>query len=85
MIQTSLNPETNIYGIYNFSNEGSCSWFDFAKKIFEYNNVTIDLQPIPTSSYPTPAQRPKYSILDKSKIKIIFGVEVKKWENSLKG
>ncbi|RTY99099.1 dTDP-4-dehydrorhamnose reductase [Flavobacterium sp. RSP49] len=85
MIQISLNPQSNTYGIYNFSNEGSCSWFDFAKKIFEYNDINIDLQPIPTSSYPTPAERPKYSVLEKSKIKIIFGVEVKNWVNSLKG
>ncbi|CAM4164460.1 dTDP-4-dehydrorhamnose reductase [Flavobacterium antarcticum] len=68
------------YGVYNFSNEGQCSWYDFAKKIFEINNINIDLQPIPTSNYPTPAKRPAYSVLDKSKIKRIFGVEVREWE-----
>ena len=72
------------FGIYNFSNEGQCSWYDFAKKIFEVNNISINLQPIPTSSYPTPAKRPAYSVLDKSKIKSVFGVEVKDWEVSLK-
>ena len=71
------------YGIYNFSNEGQCSWYDFAKKIFEINKIKIDLQPIPTASYPTPAQRPKYSVLDKSKIKNTFGVEIMSWEESL--
>jgi dTDP-4-dehydrorhamnose reductase len=71
------------FGIYNFSNEGECSWYEFAKKILEINNVNIDLQPIPTTSYPTPAQRPKYSVLDKSKIKIVFGIEIKSWEESL--
>ncbi len=74
----------NAFGIYNFSNEGRCSWYDFAQKIFEINNITINLQPIPTSAYPTPAKRPAYSVLDKSKMKIIFGIEIKDWEVSLK-
>jgi dTDP-4-dehydrorhamnose reductase len=74
---------TSNFGIYNFSNEGQCSWFDFAKEIFEINNITINLQPIPTSSYPTPAKRPAYSVLDKSKIKKVFGVEIKNWEEQI--
>jgi dTDP-4-dehydrorhamnose reductase len=78
-------PSTNNFGIYNFSNEGQCSWYDFAKKIFEINNININLQPIPTASYPTPAQRPSYSVLDKSKIKKVFGVEIVDWQESLKG
>jgi dTDP-4-dehydrorhamnose reductase len=72
------------FGIYNFSNEGECSWYEFAKKILEINNVNIDLQPIPTTSYPTPAQRPKYSVLDKSKIKTVFGIDIKSWDESLR-
>jgi len=72
------------YGIYNFSNEGQCSWFDFAKKIVELNNISIHLQSIPTTSFPTPAARPKYSVLDKSKIKSTFGITIKNWEESLK-
>ena len=72
------------YGIYNFSNEGQCSWYDFAAAIFRVNNVSINLQPIPTSAYPTPAKRPAYSVLDKSKIKEVFGIEIKSWEESLK-
>lgn len=71
------------YGIYNFSNEGQCSWYDFAKEIFRINNISINLQPIPTSAYPTPAKRPAYSVLDKTKIKAVFGVEIKDWEESL--
>ncbi|ESU24168.1 dTDP-4-dehydrorhamnose reductase [Flavobacterium enshiense DK69] len=70
-------------GIYNFSNEGQCSWFDFAKKIFEVNNIAIILNPISTSSYPTAAKRPKYSVLDKTKIKNTFGLNIKKWEEAL--
>ena len=71
------------YGIYNFSNEGECSWYDFAAEIFKVNNISIHLQPIPTTAYPTPAKRPAYSVLDKSKIKSLFGVEVKDWKESL--
>ena len=79
-----LKPTTDNYGVYNFSNEGQCSWYDFAKKIFEINHKNIDLKPIPTSSFPTPAKRPKYSVLDKTKIKSTFGLEIKNWEDSLK-
>ena len=83
-----LNPKSQIqtsdFGLYHFSNEGSCSWYDFAKKIFELNKVKIELNPIPTSAYPTPAIRPKYSVLDKSKIKKTFGIEIKSWEEALK-
>ena len=85
IIQTYyLQPPTHNFGIYNFSNEGQCSWYDFAKKIFEINKIEIDLQPIATSAYPTPAKRPSYSVLDKSKIKKVFGVEVKNWDESIK-
>jgi dTDP-4-dehydrorhamnose reductase len=76
-------PASN-YGIYNFSNLGQCSWYDFAKKIFEINSISIDLKPIPSSSFPTPAKRPKYSVLDKSKIIETFKIEIKQWEESLK-
>lgn len=78
-----IKSDKKTFGIYNFSNEGSCSWFDFAKKIFEINKVTIDLQPIPTTQFPTPAERPKFSVLDKTKIKTVFGIAIKTWEESL--
>lgn len=83
--QSALNSQltTHNFGIYNFSNEGQCSWYDFAKKIFEVNKISIDLQPIPTSSYPTPAKRPAYSVLDKTKIKKVFPIEIKSWEENL--
>jgi len=85
VIQTdNRQPTTDNSGIYNFSNEGQCSWYDFAKKIFEIHKIKINLLPIPTASYPTPAKRPIFSVLDKSKIKSVFGVEVKDWEASLK-
>jgi len=83
-LKSDLSNLTSLYGIYHFSNEGQCSWYDFAKKIFEVNNISINLQPIPTSAYPTPAERPTYSVLGKSKIKSVFGVEVRDWEESLR-
>lgn len=77
-------PANNNYGIYNFSNEGQCSWYDFAQKIFEVNNISINLQAISTTSFPTAAKRPAYSVLDKSKIKEVFTLEINDWKNSLK-
>ena len=77
------NSRKSHFGFYNFSNEGQCSWFDFAKKIFEINEVKIDLNPIPTTQFPTPAERPKYSVLDKTKIKTTFGIAIHSWEDSL--
>ena len=71
------------FGIYNFSNEGQCSWYDFANEIFRQNGVSIDLKPIRTSAYPTPAKRPAYSVLDKTKIKKVFAIEIKDWKESL--
>ena len=72
------------YGVYNFSNEGQCSWYDFAKKIFEISKININLKPIPTSSYPTPAKRPAYSVLNKNKIKEVFKIHVLAWDERLK-
>lgn len=79
-----IKSNNNSFGIYNFSNDGQCSWYDFAKKIFEINNISINLQAIPSTSFPTPAKRPAYSVLDKWKIKDVFGFEVNNWEESLK-
>ena len=86
---TTHNPQLTtqnsqpIFGIYNFSNEGQCSWYDFASAIFKKNNVSIDLKPIPSTQFPTPAKRPSFSVLDKSKIKNAFGIEIKNWQESL--
>ena len=79
-----IKSNNNSFGIYNFSNEGQCSWYDFAKKIFEINNISINLQAIPSTSFPTPAKRPAYSVLDKTKVKTTFDFEVMGWEESLK-
>ncbi|KQC30119.1 dTDP-4-dehydrorhamnose reductase [Flagellimonas eckloniae] len=71
------------YGVYNYSNEGVASWYDFAKAIFEGYNIDIDLKPILSEAYPTPAERPKFSVLDKTKIKNTFGLQIPHWKDSL--
>ena len=70
-------------GIYHYSNEGEISWYDFAVAIKEMKGLDCKINAIPTTQYPTPAKRPKYSLLDKSKIKSIFGIEVPNWKSSL--
>ena len=71
-------------GIYHFSNEGVCSWYDFTKAIHRLAGITTcNVKPLHTSEYPTKAKRPHYSVLDKSKIKHTYGVEVPYWMDSL--
>ena len=83
-IITSCQTESHeVFGIYNFSNEGVCSWYDFAAAIFHQKGIKIDLKPIPTSAYPTPAKRPAYSVLDKTKIKSTFDIKINDWQTSL--
>ncbi len=72
-------------GIYHYSNEGVCSWYDFAKMIAEYSSQTdCDIQPCHSDEFPSLVIRPSYSVLDKTKIKETFGVEVPYWTDSLK-
>ena len=71
-------------GIYNFSNEGIISWYDFAKGIKEITNSPCNVKPISTKEYPTPAKRPAYSVLDKTKIQQTFGIKLKNWKESLR-
>lgn len=70
-------------GIYNFSNEGIISWYEFAVAIKEIINSPCDVKPITTADYPTPAKRPAYSVLDKTKIQETFGIDLKDWKESL--
>lgn len=78
------NPEA-YQGIYHFSNEGVCSWYDFTKMIAEYSGRTAcDIQPCHSNEFPSPVVRPAYSVLDKTKIKETFGVVVPYWTDSLK-
>jgi dTDP-4-dehydrorhamnose reductase len=76
--------ESQEYGVYNFSNEGVCSWYDFATSIAEVFEKDIPISPIKTEQYPTPAKRPFYSVLDKSKYKNTTGKTVPYWRDSLK-
>lgn len=71
------------YGLYHFSNEGSCSWAQFATAIMACSGLKCRVNPITTDCYPTPAERPKYSILDKSKIKRDYNLTIPHWESSL--
>lgn len=74
-----------VPGIYHYSNEGVCSWYDFTKMIFVLGGINrCNLKPLHTDEYPTPAARPHYSVLDKSKIKQTYGVSVPYWMDSLK-
>lgn len=70
-------------GIYNYSNEGTCTWYDFAVAINEYLGHTCRVQPCRTEDFPSPAVRPAYSVLDKTKVKKAFDIEVPYWRDSL--
>ena len=72
-------------GIYHFSNEGVCSWFDFTKMIAEYaGNSKCDIQPCHSDEFPSPVKRPAFSVLDKTKVKKYYGINVPYWTDSLK-
>lgn len=71
------------YGVYHYSNEGVTSWYDFAKAIFDISETQVKVLPIRTSEYPTKAQRPAFSVMDKTKIKTTFNIEIPYWRDSL--
>lgn len=74
-----------LCGIYHYSNEGVCSWYDFTRMIAEYaGNTSCDIQPCHSSEFPSPVVRPSYSVLDKTKIKETFGLSIPYWTDSLK-
>ena len=70
-------------GIYNYSNEGVCSWYDFAREIIKESGLTCRVLPVLTKDYPQAAKRPVYSVLDKSKIKENYGLSIPHWKDSL--
>ncbi len=83
-IEASETPEP-FSGIYHFSNEGVCSWFDFTKMIAEYaGNTECDIQPCHSDEFPSPVTRPSFSVLDKTKIKETFVIKIPYWTDSLK-
>jgi dTDP-4-dehydrorhamnose reductase len=72
-----------IPGIYHFSNEGACSWYDFACEIIQQANINCIVKPVETSEYPTPTKRPAYSVLNKKKIKNNFSIDIPWWKDGL--
>jgi len=81
--ETETVPPYLLAGIWHYSNEGVTSWYDFAKAIFEIKNIPCAVQPIESKAYPTPAMRPHFSLMDKSKIRTAFGLEIPHWRESL--
>ena len=83
MILKIIQSQSKKYGIYHYSNEGVASWYDFAFNIFKLAEINCNLKPIRSQDYPTPAKRPAFSVLDKSKIKKTFQFEIPHWQDSL--
>lgn len=82
-IATAL--KTPVQGTYHYSNEGVCSWFDFAHMVAEYAGQNeCDIRPCHSDEFPSPVKRPNYSVLDKTKIKETFGIDIPYWTDSLK-
>ena len=78
-----LSHETFVPGIYHFSDEGVCSWYDFTKTIHRIAGIACDVHPIETKDYPARTPRPHYSVLNKAKIKSTYGIVIPHWEESL--
>lgn len=83
ILQYFLDNEKIIPGIFHYSNEGTCSWYDFAKEIMNLYQLDCKIEPILTKEYPTPAFRPPYSVLDKEKIKKTYKIKIPYWKESL--
>ena len=82
--KSAEDPSNFVKGIYHYSNEGVCSWYDFAVAVMELFNLKCYIKPLHTDEYPTPANRPAYSVLDKTKIKTTFDFRIPHWYTSLK-
>lgn len=81
----TLSDTVSNNNIFHYTNEGITTWYDFTLKIHELAGITTcRVNPVPTSEYPTAAKRPQYSVLDKTKIKTVFGIKIPAWEESLK-
>jgi dTDP-4-dehydrorhamnose reductase len=78
-----ITADSTAYGTYHYSNEGVASWYDFAKAIFDISETKVKVLPIRTSEYSSRAVRPAYSVMDKTKIKQTFGIEIPYWRDSL--
>ena len=78
-----ITSNSRSFGLYHYSNEGVASWYDFAKAIFEGSNLKIKTTPIKTEAYPTPAKRPVYSVMDKTKIKKTHNIKISHWREPI--
>jgi dTDP-4-dehydrorhamnose reductase len=83
ILEKTIQYKNKGVGVYHFTNEGVCSWYDFAIEIMELNNTKCNILPIPSSAYPTTAERPYYSIMEKSAIYKEFDYNIPYWKNSL--
>jgi dTDP-4-dehydrorhamnose reductase len=84
IIKSILNPEAYLPGIYHYANQGSCSWYEFTKEIFELAGINCEVRPVSTEKFPTKAKRPKYSVLNTTSIRSAFGIGIPNWRDSLK-
>lgn len=82
-IMKIVEQETKEYGLFHYSNEGSCSWAQFAERIMSYSGLKCKVKRITTDQYPTVAKRPAFSLLNKSKIRSVYAIDIPYWENSL--
>jgi dTDP-4-dehydrorhamnose reductase len=76
--------ETSGVNLFHYSNEGVASWYDFARTIMGLSEISCDIKPIRTKDYPLPAPRPCFSVLDKSKIKDVYNIQIPYWSDSVK-
>lgn len=83
LVHRQENPDAAIGGVYHYSNEGVISWYDFAVAIKELTGSSCEVSPITSDQYPTPAQRPAYSVFNKQKIRDTFGIKIPYWRDSL--
>ena len=74
---------TEYYGTYHCTNEGTCSWYEFAKRIIELAGIEAEVRPCTTAEYPTPAKRPAYSSLDNAMLRNTVGNQMRPWEDAL--
>lgn len=81
--KTKQDAEAFIPGVYHFSNEGVCSWYDFALSVHKLAGIECKINPVRSAMFPTKAVRPAYSVLDKSKIKVTFGIDIRHWYDAL--
>jgi dTDP-4-dehydrorhamnose reductase len=83
ILEKAIYTENPSVKIYQYTNEGVCSWYDFAHEIVQLAGLDCKVYPIPTSAYPTPAKRPHYSLMDKEALKADFDTEIPYWKSSL--